>query len=226
MSHWVEHIRQYGALQRYSAERIEHAPKTNLKDGCNASNHNFNYLPQIITTQNRILCDEVSELNLQAFGQLRENSAAPCKALPSSADLAALLTPQSYAKPELMGPQNRRDRKHPDTMIKDFTALLDYMQDATHRVAITCGTRAFIKHKSGYKTYISDEQLHTIERCIYHGIEVQVEGLDGEHISQMCRCTGRQTWRGGDQQNDCLWVNQPPGRCHSELNVALPWSLQ
>jgi hypothetical protein len=44
MSHWVEQICLYGALQQYSAERHELAHKTNLKDGWNASNHNLNYL--------------------------------------------------------------------------------------------------------------------------------------------------------------------------------------
>jgi hypothetical protein len=43
-----------------------------------------------------------------------------------------------------------------------------------------------------------------MELCIYHGINVQVEGLEGELISQMCQCTGRQSWCGGDQLND--WV--------------------
>jgi hypothetical protein len=49
MSHWAEQILRYGALQQYSAERHEQAHKTNLKDGWNASNHNLNYLPQVIT---------------------------------------------------------------------------------------------------------------------------------------------------------------------------------
>jgi hypothetical protein len=34
--------------------------------------------------------------------------------------------------------------------------------------------------------YISDEQLHAIELGIYHGINVQVESVDGECIYQMC----------------------------------------
>ena len=89
-----------------------------------------------------------------------------------------------------MGPQNCRDGKHPDAMIKDFRALLDNMQDTMQRVAIYSGTREFIKHQSRNKTYISDEQLHAMELCIYHGITVQVEGLDGERTFQMCRCTG------------------------------------
>jgi hypothetical protein len=55
-----------------------------------------------------------------------------------------------------------------------------------------------MKHMSRIKTYISDEQLHTMELCIYHGIKVQVEGLDGECISQMRRCTGSPSWCGRD----------------------------
>jgi len=196
MSHWVEQIRQYRALQHYSAERHEQAHKTNLKDGWNASNHNLNYLPQGITFQGRILCFEIRELNLQALAQRRENSAAACKVLPSGPDSAAPLGSQSYAKPEFMMPQNHRDGKHPDAMIKDVRALLDNTQDATHRVAIYSGTREFIKHKCRNMTYILDDQLHAMELCIYHGHKVQVEGLDGEHISQMSRCTGSQSWRG------------------------------
>jgi len=166
------------------------------------------------------------ELNPQALAQRRENSAATCKVLPCSADLAAPLSPQSYAKPEFMGPQNRRDGMHPDAMIKDFRALLDNTQDATHRAAIYSGPREFIKLKSGNKTYISDEQLHAMELCIYHGITVQVEGLEGEGISQMCRCTGSQSWRRGDRRNDWVWVKQCLGRCYGTLNGRLPWQLQ
>jgi len=226
MSHWVEQIRRYGALQQYSAERHEQAHKTNLKDSWNASNHNLNYLPQEITFQRRILCLEVRELNLQALAQRRENSAAACKVLPSGADLAAPMRPQSYAKPEFMGPQHRSEGKHPDAIIKDFKALLDNTHDATHRVAIYSRTRECIKHKSRNKTYISDEQLHAIELCIYHGIKVQVEGLDGERITQMCRCTGSQSWRSGDQRNDWVWGTQCPGRCYGVLNGRLSWQLQ
>jgi hypothetical protein len=169
MSHWVKQIRRYRALQQHSAERHEQARKTNLKDCCNASNHNLNYLPQVITFQRRILCFEVRELNLQALAQRRKNSAAACKVLPSGADLAAPLSTQSYAKPEFMGPQNRREGKHPDAINKDFRALLDTTQDATHRVAIYSGTREFIKHKSRNKTYISDEQLHAMELLLSTG---------------------------------------------------------
>jgi hypothetical protein len=125
-----------------------------------------------------------------------------------------------------MRPQNCRDGKHSDAMIKDFRALLDNTQEATHHVAIYSGTREFIRHKSRNKTYISDDQLHTMELFIYHVIKVEVEGLDCEHISQMCRCTGSQSWRGGDQRNDWVWVKQRPGRCYGVLNGCLPWQLQ
>ena len=60
-------------------------------------------------------------------------------------------------------------------------------------MAIYSGTRVFIKHKSCNMTYISEEHMHTMELYIYHSIKVQVEGLEGERISQMCRGTGRQS---------------------------------
>jgi len=138
----------------------------NLKDSSTASNYNLNYLPQVITIQRRILCLEIRELNVQALAQHWENSAAACKVFPSGADLSAPLSSQLYAKPEFMGPQNRRDGKHPDATIKDLRSLFDNTQDATHCVAIYSGTREFIKHKSRNKTYISDEQLHAKELCI------------------------------------------------------------
>jgi hypothetical protein len=49
MFHWPEQIRQYGALQQYSATRHDQAHKTNLNNGWNASNHNLNYLRPVIT---------------------------------------------------------------------------------------------------------------------------------------------------------------------------------
>jgi hypothetical protein len=102
----------------------------NLKDGWNASNQNLNYLPQVITFQRRILCFEIRQRNLQAPAQRRENSTAACKVLHSGADLVAPQSPQSSAKPEVMGPQNFRDGKHPDALINDIRALLDITQDA------------------------------------------------------------------------------------------------
>jgi len=59
MSHLVNQIRWHGALEQYSAKRHEQTHKTNLKDGWNASNHNVNYLPQVITFQHHILCFEI-----------------------------------------------------------------------------------------------------------------------------------------------------------------------
>jgi hypothetical protein len=122
--------------------------------------------------------------------------------------------------------QNHHDGKHSDAMIKDFRALLDNTQDTTNPVAIYNSTSEFIKYKSHNKPYILDEQLHAMELCIYYGIKVQVEGLDGERISQMCRWTGSQSWRAGDRRNDWVWANQRPGRCYGTLNVRLPWQLQ
>jgi hypothetical protein len=84
----------------------------------------------------------------------------------------------------------------------------------------------YIKHQSRNKTYISDEQLHAMELCIYHGINVQVEGLEGERTSQMCRCIESQSWWGGDRWNDRVWVKQHPGRCYGTLNGRFLWQLQ
>jgi hypothetical protein len=69
----------------------------NLKDGWNASNHNINYPPQVITIQRRIICFEITELNLQALAQRWENRATACRIFPSSADPAAPLSTQSHA---------------------------------------------------------------------------------------------------------------------------------
>ena len=50
------------------------------------------------------------------------------------------------------------------------------MPKATHSLIIYNCVREFNKHKSRNKMYISDEQLHPMELCIYHGINVPVEG--------------------------------------------------
>jgi len=206
--------------------RHEEAHKTYLKDSGNPSLHNLNYLPQVITFKHRILYFKIREFNHQALTQHRENSAAACKLLPSGANLAAPVSPQIYNKPEFMGHQNYRDGKHPDTLIKESTALLDNTQDAMHRVAIYSGTREVIMCKSLIMTSISNEQLHAMELCSYHGIKVQVQGLDGECISKMFRFTGSQSWRGGDRRNDWVWVKPRPGRCFGLLNWHLPWQPQ
>ena len=180
MSDWVEQICRYGTLEQYSIDRHEQAHKTNLKDGWNACNNNLYHLPQVITFQRHILCSEVRVLNLPAFAQRRENSAAACKVLPSITEMAAPLIHQSYAKPEFVAPQNRRVGIHSDAMINDFRALIDNTQDATHHVAIYSSTREFVCHNSRNKTYKSDEPLHAIELWIYHRIMVQVKGSNGK----------------------------------------------
>ena len=111
-------------------------------------------------------------------------------------------------------------------MIKDFRALLDNTQEPTHHTAIYSGTREFMKYKSRNKMYISDEQLHPMDLCIYDSIKVQVAGLEGERISKMCRCTGSQSWQGGDRRNDWVWVKQRSGRCYGALYGRRPWQLQ
>jgi hypothetical protein len=111
-------------------------------------------------------------------------------------------------------------------MIKDFRALLDNTRDTIHHVTIYNGTWEFIKHKSCIKIYISDEQLHGIELCIYHGIKVHVEGLEGERISQICQCTESQSWHGGDRRNKWVWILQHPGRCYAAQNGRLLWQVQ
>jgi len=86
---WVEQICRNWALQQYSAERQEQAHQTNLKDSWNATNHNLNYLPQVITIRRCILCFEVRELNQQALANPRENSAAAWQVRSSGSDVAA-----------------------------------------------------------------------------------------------------------------------------------------
>jgi hypothetical protein len=124
MSHWVEQIQQYGALEQYSAERHDQAHETNLKDSCNSYHHNLNWLPHAITFQHSLHFFIIRELYDEFLDQRRENSTATCIFHPSSADLDATLSVQSCAKPEVMGSQNHRDWKHPDSKIKDLGALL------------------------------------------------------------------------------------------------------
>jgi len=102
-------------------------------------------MPQVITFEHRIVCCEIRETNLQSLAQRQENSTAASNVFPSGADLAAHLSPQSYAKPQCTGPQNCRDRKHPDAMIRDFRDLLDNTQDAMNCAAVYSGMREFVK---------------------------------------------------------------------------------
>ena len=92
MSLWVAKIPRYGALQQSSADRHEQANRTNLKDGWYASNHNLDYLPQVITFLSRLLGCEVRAVNLQALAQRREDCAATSKVLPAGRGLAGPLS--------------------------------------------------------------------------------------------------------------------------------------
>jgi hypothetical protein len=83
-------------------------------------------------------------------------------------------------------------------MIEDFGELLDNMQDATHRMAIYSNMPEIFNHRRCNNKYVSEEKLDAIELGIYHCIMVEVKGLEGEHISQMCQYTGSQSWPGGD----------------------------
>jgi len=113
-----------------------------------------------------------------------------------------------------------------NAMIKYRRTLVDNMQDATHRGATLCATGKFIMHKSCNMTYILDEQLQATELCIYHVMKIQFEGLDGERISQMCRCTWSLSWRRGDRPKGCVWVEQLTERCYGVLNERLLRQLQ
>jgi hypothetical protein len=70
-------------------------------------------------------------------------------------------------------------------MINHSRVVLENTKDASHCVALHSGAWKSFTHMSCNKTYISDDQLHALEVCIYHGIEAQVDGLEGELISQM-----------------------------------------
>jgi len=128
--------------------------------------------------------------------QCEGHSAATGNVLPSGDDLAIPLSSQSYTTPEFMKPQNCHEWKHPHVIIKDFTALVDNTQDATHRVIIFRLMFEFINHMCRNKMYVFDKQLHPMQLCIYHGNQVQVVYVEGERISRMARLTGRQSKRG------------------------------
>jgi hypothetical protein len=157
-----------------------------------------------MTSQHHSLYIKIRELNLQALEQHVVKRAAPPIVFTSSVELAAPQSSQSYVKHKFMGPQYCHDGQHPDAIIKDFKALLNNTQDAMHRVAIHSSTWEIINYRSHNMTYISDKQLPAMVLCIYHGINVEVEGLERERMCQICRYTGSQSWCRGDRQND--WV--------------------
>jgi hypothetical protein len=142
----------------------------------NAFNHILHYLPQVIAFQRRILCFDIRELNLESLTQRQMISATSRKVLSSASDLTVPLSLQPYAKPDFMGPQNSHDEKYPNTMVKDYRALLNNTGDVMHCVVIYRGTRELIKHKSHNMTFILHKKLHALELCIFHGIKVHAEG--------------------------------------------------
>jgi len=93
ISHRVEQMCSYGALQQHSAKRHEQVHETNLKDRRNASNNNLNYLPDISTIVLCIRRFEIWELNLQCLATRLENSTSACNVLRF---VATRLSPQSY----------------------------------------------------------------------------------------------------------------------------------
>jgi hypothetical protein len=218
MSHFAAQIRLYGSLPQWSAEAHEQAHKANLKDGWNASNHNLNYLPQVITFQRRILCFGIRELNILALARRRERDAKNEEEPPPP------LSPP-YTKPRFIGPQAQKGKDDGDALIKDFGALLDSTEDPSQREALYNGVREIIKQRSSNGTYLSDDQLLAVELCVYHGVKVEVEDLNGDRQFQICRCTGNQPWRGRDRRNDWVWVKQRQGMVYGALQGRLPWKL-
>ena len=105
MSHWVEQILQYRALQQSSTERHEQAHKMNLTDGGNASNHNLNYLQHVITFQRRIHFIEISKVNLETLAHRWVIIAVTCKVFLSGADLAVPSAPSDMCSPNSWDPQ-------------------------------------------------------------------------------------------------------------------------
>ena len=120
MSNGVDQIGRDGAVSQYSADSHKQANKTTIMDGWNASNHNFNYLPQVFTFHCHILCFGIRELSLQAVTKSEENRAATYNVLPSGVDVATPLGSKSYAKPEFMEPQYLPNGKHHDAIIRDI----------------------------------------------------------------------------------------------------------
>jgi len=125
-----------------------------------------------------------------------------------------------------MGPKNSLEGKHPDAMINHFMVLLDNMHDATHRVTIYHGPEEIIKGKTCSKTYISYEQLYRMQLAIYHCSKVQVDSVEGERLSQICRCTGSHTWHGREQLNNWVGLTHWARRCYDGVNAHLSSQLQ
>ena len=134
--------------------------------------------------------------------------------------------PPANCEPRIHGTPVLPWWKYLYTMLKAFRALLCNTQQAMLSMVLYNGARDILKHQSCNMMYLSHEKQHAMELCIYHGIEVQGEGLKGEHISHVCQWIGSKSWCGGDQQNNSVWVNQSLGRYYSTLNWCLQWQLQ
>ena len=218
MSHFAEQVRLYGSLPQWSAETHEHAHRANLKDGWNASNKNLDYLPQIFAYQRRVLCFEMRGLNRQAVQGSDDHHLAG-----KTATIAGPSTASPFTQPMLISPQN--DNKTPDGQLKHFGALVDSI-DVVQRSALLNGTRDFLQRRLPKRDEIlSDEELRKAEICIYHAIKVEVDDLDGDKKTQMCRCTGEKPWRGAQKRNDWVWVRQRPGPVYGALRGRLPCQL-
>jgi hypothetical protein len=122
MTPYVEHIRHYRASQQSFDESYEQEHYTYITDGRNTANHNLNCQAQVITCQCHICYYEIRELTLQRFAQYQVHSATPCQLSILGVDLPAVMSSLSYGKNEFMGPHNRHDGMHPDTIIKDVRA--------------------------------------------------------------------------------------------------------
>jgi hypothetical protein len=95
MSNCVTQIRQYKALQQFSAKRYAQGHKMIIKDSLNRFYRNFNYPLHVMTFQYKIVRITISKFNLQALTQCMGNSAATCNVLLSGAYLVAPLSSQS-----------------------------------------------------------------------------------------------------------------------------------
>jgi hypothetical protein len=252
-----------------------------LKEGWNSSNHNLNYMPQVITFQRRIVWIENRQVNLQAldlFGPICVRSSSGLNwRYAWRSRITLVLVYESIRLCETVSEVRSlewfrtQDTRHctawsrfgePHCCLQSLrfrcwstcppvcpVICEDWIHGTPKRLwlqaserydqrlqSISCQyTRCHAPHgnilqyavvykvKSHNKTYIPDEHLHVMELLMYHGITVQVKGVEGERISEMCRCTGRQCWFGGDQPNDWVWVKQLPGMCYSALTGCLPW---
>jgi len=116
---------------------------------------------------------------------------------PAKSSLLVLIWLPPYAPSHMRSPNSCRPKTTVMESILTLWTKTSEHYSTIHRMERTAwvlysSMREFVKQKNCNKMDILDEQLLAMELCIYHGIKVQAEGLDGECISQMCRCTGSQ----------------------------------